>query len=250
MPRGSVSLYQDVASQLVKDIEDGVYVIGGLLPTEHELSAIFSVSRQTIRASLTQLQDQGYISRKKAVGSRVESANPAGGYHQVYDSIEDLVRTAADAEVRVTHAVRHVTLDRGSARRLEAPIGSAWIKISATRVRPGQGYKVVSWQDVFLDPEFEKLLPIAEAHPDKLISTLLEREFRIPIAEIRQTISVTSLSDIAARALKVKRSSAALLLLRHFRDRGGRTLVISETNYPGDSVRIASRIVRASPDPS
>lgn len=104
------ALYEDVADRLMNDIKAGHYIVGGLLPTEHELSTTFSVSRQTVRAALNILKDRGYITRKKAVGSRIESASPTTAYTQAFDTIEDLVRTAA-AEVRSIKTIRHVSMN-------------------------------------------------------------------------------------------------------------------------------------------
>ena len=248
MSHGSPTLYQELAELLQKDIETGFYVVGSLLPTEHELSAKFAVSRQTVRASLSLLQERGYISRKKAVGTRVESARPSSSYRQTYDSIAHLVRVAAEAEIRVTESVRRVSFDRAAARRLDAPLGGDWIEFSGRRVRARQKNQTVSWQHIYLDAEFEKVVALAGDHPDQLISTLLEQEYGGMIAEIRQTISATELPEASAQALGAPPGSPALKLIRHFKDRRGRILEISETIYPADSVRISSRIRRTPPE--
>lgn len=248
MTQETTTLYQEVANHLLKDIEEGVYVVGGLLPTEHELSTRFAVSRQTIRSSLTLLQERGYISRKKAVGTRVESLKPVAGYRQVYDSIDDLVRTAAEAEIRVIDSVRHVKFDKAAARRLGVAIGGDWIEFAGKRVRSRQPDRAVSAHAVYLDARFERVIPLAHAHPDRLISTLLEQAYDVAPSEIRQTISVTTLPEAAAQALGCAPGASALKLLRHFKDRKGEVLLISETLYPGDRVQISTRIQRALPD--
>src|ERR1700675_4022339 len=125
--------YAELASVLTKEIVGGRNAVGSLLPTEHELAERHGVSRHTVRAALRLLQDLGYVSRKKAVGTIVESANPNASYTQSFSTAEDLVRVAA-TEVRSIEDVRPVTLDRSTARRLEAPVGSRWILVSATRV--------------------------------------------------------------------------------------------------------------------
>ncbi|MCH4269691.1 MAG: GntR family transcriptional regulator [Brevundimonas sp.] len=248
MTQEMTTLYQEVANHLLKDIEEGVYVVGGLLPTEHELSARFAVSRQTIRSSLTLLQERGYISRKKAVGTRVESLKPLAGYRQVYDSIDDLVKTAAEDEIRVIETVRRLRFDKSAARRLGAAIGSDWIEFAGKRVRSRQPDRAVSAHAVYLDTRFDRVIDLAHAHPDRLISSLLEQAYDVAFSEIRQTISVATLSESAARALGCEPGSSALKLLRHFKDRKGEVLLISETLYPGGRVQISTRIQRALPD--
>lgn len=249
MTRETTTLYQEVANHLLKDIEEGLYVVGSLLPTEHELSTRFAVSRQTIRASLKLLQESGYISRKKAVGTRVESVKPATGYRQSYDSIDDLVRTAAEAEVRVIETVRRVTLDKAAARRLGVAIGGCWIEFAGLRVHSRQPGRAVSAHTVYLDARFDQVVELAHAHPDRLISNLLEQAYSVAFSEIRQIISVATLSEAAARSLGCDPGSSALKLVRHFKDLAGQVLVISETIYPGERVQISTRIQRALPKP-
>ncbi len=241
--------YEEVAKRLLKDIEDGLYVVGSLLPTENELSAQFGVSRQTVRAALALLQERGYISRKKAVGSRVESVNPDTFYRQTFGSIAEVVRVASELEVRSLQSVERVSFERATARRLTAPLGGDWIRFSGSRLVPKQGNRIVSWQNIFVDASFETITPIVHAHPDQLITTILERECGVAIAEIRQTITVTALPEVAAIALDAKAGAPGVSIVRHFRDRNGKILEISETVYPGDRISISTRL-RKSKSPS
>lgn len=127
--------YIVVANSLIRNIVDGEYVVGSLLPTELELSERYGVSRHTIRAALAVLQEHGYISRRKSVGTRVESATPSSSYVHAVDSIDGLVRTAS-TEVRSIESVDIVTLDRSAARHLMAPLESHWVRLSGPRVDP------------------------------------------------------------------------------------------------------------------
>lgn len=247
MPSETVTLYQEVANTLVREIEEGRYVVGGLLPTEIELSGTFGVSRQTVRAALKLLQERGYISRKKSVGTRIESANPGFAYRQSYDSIDDLVRIAAEFEVRSTEIVERLTLDKATARRLGAALGGDWIRMGGRRTRPRHEAKAISWQNVYILAEFEPIVASARAHPETLVSTLLERECGVVIVEIRQTISVCALTDQAAAALDAEPGSPGLSVIRQFKDQAGRTIEISETTYPGDRISISSRLRRSGP---
>ena len=63
--------YQKIAASLRQQILDGVYPEGSLLPTEQQLTDAHGVSRQTIRAALQLLIDEGLIQRRQGSGSRV-----------------------------------------------------------------------------------------------------------------------------------------------------------------------------------
>lgn len=65
--------YKEIAAQLRRQITSGVYPAGSLLPTEQQLCTAHNASRQTIRAALQALVDEGLIQRRQGSGSRVLS---------------------------------------------------------------------------------------------------------------------------------------------------------------------------------
>jgi GntR family transcriptional regulator len=65
-------LYETIANDLLEGIRSGKYPAGSMLPTEAEIAAGYSVSRQTVRAAMARLQEAGAISRRAGSGTRVE----------------------------------------------------------------------------------------------------------------------------------------------------------------------------------
>lgn len=241
---GAPTRYAELASMLVKDIVEGRRVVGSLLPTEHELAEQHGVSRHTVRASLRMLQDLGYISRKKAVGTIVENANPNAAYTQSFGTAEDLVRVAA-TEVRAIDDVHDVTLDRALARRLEAPMGSAWVLLSGTRVDARKGSTPVARADIYIDASLAGLVDTIRNHPQTLVSALIERERATAIAEIRQVVTATLIEEPLATQLGVPSGSAGLRLIRHYKESSGKILEITDTVYPADRVSVAFQLKRS-----
>jgi DNA-binding GntR family transcriptional regulator len=240
---GAQPRYVELANTLVRDIQEGRHVVGSLLPTEHELAEQYGVSRHTVRASLKKLEDLGYISRKKAVGTLVESANPDTAFVQSFGTPEDLVRVAA-TEVRAIEAVRHVTLDRNKARRLEAPVGSAWVLLSGTREDARKAGTPVAQADIYIDASLAGLVDTIRRQPQTLISSLIEREYAVAIDEIRQMVTATLIDAPLAERLGVQAGSAGLRLIRHYKDATGRILEITDTTYPADRVTVAFQLKR------
>jgi GntR family transcriptional regulator len=64
-------LHRQLFLVLHDEIERGAIPAGDPLPTEHELCEQFGVSRITVRRALSDLADQGYITRRQGVGSFV-----------------------------------------------------------------------------------------------------------------------------------------------------------------------------------
>jgi GntR family transcriptional regulator len=241
--RPAKTRHAGVSTQLRAAIMNGKYVPGSLLPTEHELAHLHGVSRQTIRTALQALEDRGYISRKKGVGTRVETRQPAGGFAHAFDSLVDLVRLAS-VEVRQIHKMESVVLDRAPARRLEAPLGSRWLCFSGLRIEASSSHRPVSWTRILIDERFAAIATAVREQPAVLVATLLERECGQAIEEVHQQVSATLLDEAMARALKTDPSTAALRILRHYKANPMEILEITDTIYPADRVTVSTRLRR------
>ncbi len=67
----NLPLYQQVKNKLIEQINNGSFKPGEKLPTESEMQKQFSVSRPTIRHALTDIENEGLISRRRGVGTIV-----------------------------------------------------------------------------------------------------------------------------------------------------------------------------------
>jgi len=66
-------LHQRIKAELIRRIEEGIYLVGETFPSTKELAAEFSTSSVTIDKALAGLVEMGYISRKARKGSMVNS---------------------------------------------------------------------------------------------------------------------------------------------------------------------------------
>lgn len=64
--------YKLVYETLRKEISEGVYASGDLLPSEHTLCARFDVARPTLRKALNQLVSDGFIYKRQGKGSVIK----------------------------------------------------------------------------------------------------------------------------------------------------------------------------------
>ncbi len=72
MKRKSV-LYIDIAEQIKNDIQNNIYPVGTMLPTENDFENLFEVSKITIRKAIEVLALQGYVEKKSGKGTTVIS---------------------------------------------------------------------------------------------------------------------------------------------------------------------------------
>ena len=67
----NIPQYRRLYEILRRHIDEGVYQEGDLLPSENELCNIYGMTRPTVRQALTELVQEGYISKQQGKGSIV-----------------------------------------------------------------------------------------------------------------------------------------------------------------------------------
>ncbi|ARP97335.1 GntR family transcriptional regulator [Bordetella genomosp. 13] len=234
----------DIRRDLIDAITSGRYAVGELLPTEFELCEQYGASRYTIRAVLQQMQDQGLVSRRKNVGTRVASARPRPVFQPPLSTVEDLVQFGVE-HLRVVQSIKMAALPDELAALAGQPPGTRWLRVSNVRMERGRQDAPMAWTDVFVDPVYSEVSELVRQSPDTLISTMIEARHGRRIAEIRQDVSATTVHDArAAAALGIEAGAAALKILRAYLDEAGEAFVVSITLHPADSLTISMRLHR------
>ena len=105
----------------------------------------------------------------------------------------------------------------------------------------------VAWAEMYIDAAFSGITEDICKHPDMLISSLIEREFGLAIAEIRQVVSGMLIETSLANVLGVEPGSPGLRLVRQYKSADGRILEITDTCYPADRVSVSSQLKRRTP---
>ncbi|MDT2782989.1 GntR family transcriptional regulator [Vagococcus fluvialis] len=82
--------YEYLYSEIKKDIQDGKYKNGALIPTEKELEEKFSVSRTTVRKAISMLASEGYLGVKQGYGTFVLDYPTAQNLNKITSITETL----------------------------------------------------------------------------------------------------------------------------------------------------------------
>lgn len=237
------STHGDIARALTEGIAGGRYPVGTLLPTEFELCDRFGASRYSVRRALQELQDLGLISRRKNVGTRVESSRPVPGFMQSFATVDELAQYGA-AHARTVQSIAAVDLDAALARELDRPAGERWLRISSVR-RDGTARALpIGWTDVYVEAAYEAVAALVRQSPERLVSSLIEEHFGRRISRIAQRIQATSLPASMAEALQAPADSPALRIVRRYLDAEDRVFEISVTWHPADRFTLSSVLER------
>jgi GntR family transcriptional regulator len=236
--------FAEIARHLQQAITTGHFAIGSLLPTELELSDHYGTSRHTVRMALQELQQAGLVSRRKNVGTRVESAMPQTAFQQSLASVEDLMQFGA-THARVELEIEPVTVNAALARTLGCVENTVWLRISSLRMEDGPDGQPMGWTDIYADPAHEGLDDHVRAAPDTLVSTVIEQRYGRRVAEIVQEVRAIALSAPMAKRLRMESGSAALQIVRRYMDAKGAAFLHSLSVHPAERFFVTTRLRRA-----
>lgn len=234
--------HSDIARQLTEAIRSGAYPVGTLLPTELALCERFGTSRHTVRAALQELQQLGFVSRRKNVGTRVESSRPMGAY-QALATVDDLALFGA-THIRVVRNIQQTVVDLDTARELGCQGGTRWLQISSLRMDEANSGEPIGWTDVYIEPGYTEIGDMIRAAPNTLISTLIETHYGRQIAGIQQEIHAVAVDAALASELRVDAGSPALRIIRRYIDSSNQIFEISVSTHPADRFTFSMQLTR------
>jgi DNA-binding GntR family transcriptional regulator len=194
--------------------------------------------------ALQELQQMGLVSRRKNVGTRVESSTPQAGFQQALASVEDLVQFGV-THMRAVREVETVNATGALARQLGCPEGTRWLRISSLRMEQDAAELPIGWTDVYVDPAYTELPELVRESPETLVSTLIEQHYGQRVAEIVQQVRAVELSAALARRLRADTGTAALEIVRRYLDAAGRALEVTVTTHPAERFSLTMRLQRA-----
>lgn len=95
--------HEQLSAWLRSKIEDGTYEVDDQLPSEHQLSDCFGVSRITVRRALQTLEHEGLIYRRQGLGSFVRDRYAQQGLVRLMDFAQEVTQVGLDASSDVLH---------------------------------------------------------------------------------------------------------------------------------------------------
>ena len=224
--------YQTLRDQLRGEIAAGHYRDGARLPTESELVARHSLSRQTVRRAFQDLVAEGVVYRVPGRGTY--ASEPGGRYLRQLGSIEDLMSLSDDTTLEVLAGLRRrVDVDAASRLRLDDDV-----VYSVVFRRLHDGVAFVS-TTVHLVPLAAQRVLSSSVLADGAVGThtvigLLEPHLTDPIIEAAQSITVAPADDLVADAVGCQPGHPMLRVDRLYSDTGGRPVELSVSHFLPD----------------
>ena len=240
--------YQQLTDVLAREIGEGRYPVGSLMPPEPLLCQRFAVSRHTVREAVRQLCELGLVSRHQGVGTRVRAMRSEKQYVASLSSLHDLMAYAQQTRLQVLGS-RWVDADVALSRQLRCEEGERWLELDTCR-RAVEGGQPIVHMRVYVRPECEGILQDLEER-GAWVYGLVEKHGGERILEAQQVVGALAVPTDSARVLGVKAKSPGLLVRRFYLGRNGRLLSVSINVYPVDRFEFTTtwRLEDATPPP-
>jgi len=230
---GAIPLYHQIYLQLRDEILSGQRPFGSALPTEQELSEIYSVSRITARRVLGELAQQHFVERKRRLGTRVIFESPAkpmeANIDQAVDSLLAFGRrtTASVVEVRTEPPSASV------ASALQIERGEQIVR--AVRVR-SMGGEPLGYIVSYVPGDLSEVITARTLSRAPILKILEDAGWKAEHAE--QTISAVEADAIISQALGIEPRAALLRISRTSYDRNRKPFLLTFAHYRADKFTI------------
>lgn len=234
--------YRQITGILVGEIQNGVLTTQNDFPTEMELVERFGVGRNTVREALRELQDLGYIRRRRGARSILTTATPGSAFVNAVHSADELLDYA-----RVTRftllATETIRIDDSLSRLLAIPAGHEWVRLGLLRSRDGQSAPFC-YSEVYVAPAYAGA--IADFASEGELFSAIERKYGIVIRRIEQEIEAMLVDANIASRLNVPIGSPALRVRSKFFSSDEELVEIGVVNFPASRYKVRLSLDRRS----
>lgn len=226
--------YRQITTILVGEIRSGRWTLDAPFPTEMELVERFQVGRNTVREALRELQDLGYIKRRRGARSVLTNTSPETAFVNSVRSAEELLDYAKQTKATVL-TTEKVIIDEKLARRLEVPAGEEWVRLLLIRTMEGQSAPF-TYSEVYVLPRFAEVVEDFGAQSE--LYPMIERRYGLSIIRIEQEIEATLVDANVASRLSVPMGSPSLSVRSKFYSSEGELVEIGLVSFPASRYKM------------
>jgi GntR family transcriptional regulator len=234
-------LYLRVAQLLQTRIQSLEYPVGALMPTEFNLAAEFKVSRQTVRQAIQRLRQQGFVSARKGVGTRVESRSSSATYQFSLQSLSEIFQYASETIFEVKKEEK-VAVRGKLAAEFGCRSGHLFHHIGGVRYIEGQN-RPIGWVDVWVDNRYATAVSGVRLHRTAIYS-LIERHSGETINEVTQSIRAVPLPKELSSHLQAPPGTVAMKVTRRYFSTSRRLLEVAISILLGDRFGYSMTLTR------
>jgi GntR family transcriptional regulator len=223
------SRYRAIAAELQKEVRLGTYSVGNLLPTETELMARYSASRQTIREALRIVIEQGLIVRRAGLGSVVIATEPPVLFTHSAKSLNEWLRYSNETYRQLVRT-GEIVADRKLAALRKCEPGKHWFLIEAIR-RSDAFAAPLGWTEIYVLRKFAGVVNRRD-HGRTPVHEQIARMYGETIEYAQLEVFARGMPAKLAKPLEVKTGSPALTMVRRYYGLREEMFEVTVTTHP------------------
>lgn len=233
-----IPAYVKVYNAIKREIIEGEYTVGELIPIEPELEKKFSVSRTTVRRAVELLSHEGFVQTKQGRGTivldyKTKQDIRTGAVTTLFDTLTKSGHKVYPKTTYVDVVVAHANL----ANELEISEGDKVARIQRIQTADGKPFAILK------DYIPYSLAPGIENTKDPIVSLFdfLEVNFNIVIDSTYVRISAKNADFTEAEMLQIPIGTALVYFIRTCFDASGRAVCSNRSSTVGDKYEVEVR---------
>ena len=234
-----IPLYGKVEEVLASEIARGDLQPGDRLASEDQLLTRFDVSRITLRRAIQNLVQRGIVEIRRGRGTYVLAPKISQELTRLTGFVEDMAAHGRRASARVL-SKEVVAADSLVARQLGISKGTYVMRIERVRLADSVP---MSFDETYLPLDIGKRIVRSDLRITPIF-TLLEEEYRIPLAEAQYVLEAAAASPRTAEALGIAERSPILRIERTSFTEMGQPIDYEILSYRADLIRFVTRLAR------
>jgi GntR family transcriptional regulator len=224
-------LYQQVLDDIKAHINSGSYAPGQRIPSEAELSQMYSVSRVTVRRAIEELSGEGYLTKRQGKGTYVNQRKMTRKIRQSSD-VQSFTSVCAEMGMRAgAHVLeQRVVSARDEERRLFGEGCERLVYVS--RVRTADGIPIMEERNLLPLEGFAFLLE-ADLEDASFFEAIRTETGLEPQTSGSSTIEIALADAQMAKSLQIAAGDPLFYERVFFVDQHGKPLCLSNKYLVG-----------------
>jgi GntR family transcriptional regulator len=231
-------IYYQIQEWIKQQIEAEEWKSGDKIPSENELCDTFKVSRMTIRQAINNLVEQGYLYRKRGIGTFVQLPKVEQGLQGMTGFTEDmLVRGMRPSSELLSLEI--VAASSKVADKLQTKEGEPVYEVRRTRLADDEP---IALETAYLSP-----LVVKDINKDVLQHSLyehLEQKLGYKLLRATQTIEASIATEEEASNLHIPKRAPVLVVEQTSYGEDDVPLEYVKCIYRGDRYKFITNISR------
>ena len=234
-------LYYQIKQQILHHISTGALGLGDLLPPEAEICEKLQISRPTVRQAMGDLVAEGYLTRRKGIGTFVSRPKIEGGFFQKLQSFDEEMRQKGLAPSTKVLRLNPMEGVPSICEKLQIQPDNKLIFLE--RLRFANGEPIV-WVETYLPyARFPRLLSV-DFERQSLYKEL-EHSYLCPVERVVREIEAVNASAQEADLLQIPKNAALCFVKTIAYDYNGIPVEYSRAHYRGDRNRFSVELHRS-----